>query len=213
MLAAGAGAGSAHALPPQTSAPEKPPPPPPPPIVASGLVVVAGAGGDLGCVRLKTELEELDTAGAAGAGAAAGAGEEKSKRSFIADEAGAAGLGWAAAGEEKSPKPPKPPKPLLEGAGLLTGAAAGAAGLESKKPPPLRPENADDDCCGWGVDLLLDTGFKLEKAEFWGLLGLEMLEKLKLLKASFSPPPDGWLTCWLICGGAVGDAILPNEPE
>jgi hypothetical protein len=56
-------------------------------------------------------------------------------------------------------------------------------------------------------------GFKLEKAEFWGLLGLDMLEKLRLLNASFSPPPDGWLICWVICGGAVGDAMLPKEPE
>lgn len=216
LLAAGAGAGSAHALPPQTSAPENPPPPALlPPIVASGLVVVAGAGGDLGCVRLKTELDAAGAAaGAAGAGAAAGAGDEKSKRSFMAEDAGAAGFGWEAAGEEKSPKPPNPPNPLLDGAGLLAGAGAG---LESKKPPPLSPENAEDDCCdwcwGWGVDLLLDTGFRLEKAEFWGLLGLDMLEKLRLLNASFSPPPDGWLTCWVICGGAVGDARLPKEPE
>lgn len=147
LLAAGAGAGSAHALPPHTSAPENPPPLLPP-IVASGLVVVvaAGTGGDLGCVRLKTELDAAGAAGA-GAGAAAGAGAEKSKRSFIAEDAGAAGLGWAAAGEEKSPKPPNPPNPLLDGAGLLAVAAAGAAGLESKKPPPLRPENADDEGC------------------------------------------------------------------
>lgn len=221
LLAAGAGAGSAHALPPQTSAPENPPPLALlPPIVASGLVVVAGAGGDLGCVRLKTELDELETAGAAGAGAgagaAAGAGDEKSKRSFMAEDAGAAGFGWEAAGE-KLPKPSNPPNPLLDGAGLLAGAGAAAAGLESKKPPPLRPENAEDDgcdwCWGWGVDLLLDMGFRLEKAEFWGLLGLDMLEKLRLLNASFSPPPDGWLTCWVICGGAVGDARLPKEPE
>lgn len=204
-----AGAGSAHALPPHTSAPENPPLAP---IVASGLVVAAGAGGDLGCERLKTELDELDTAGAGagvGAGAAAGAGAEKSNRSFIADDAGAAALGWAA-GEEKSPNPPKPPKPLFDGAGLLAGV--GAAGLESKKLPPPRPENADD-CCGWGVDLLLETGFKFENAEFWGLFGLDMFEKLKLLKASFNPPPDGWLTCWVICGGPVGDAKLPKEPE
>ena len=140
----GAGAGSAHALPPQTSAPEKPPPPPP--IVASGLVVVAGAGGDLGCVRLKTELDAAGAAAGAGAGAAAGAGAEKSKRSFIADDAGAAGFGWAAAGEPKLPNPSNPPSPLLDGAGLLAGAGAGAAGLESKKLPPPRPENAEDDC-------------------------------------------------------------------
>jgi hypothetical protein len=143
--AGAAGAGSAQALLPHTSAPENPPPPPP--MVPSGLAVVvaAGTGGDLGCVRLKTDELDADGAARAGAGAAAGAGDEKSKRSFIADDAGAAGFGWDAAGEEKSPKPPKPPKPLLDGAGLLAGACAAAAGLESKKPPPLRPENAEDD--------------------------------------------------------------------
>lgn len=104
---------------------------------------------------MKTELE----AAGAGAGAAAVEGVEKSKRSFMAEDAGAAGL----AGAAEEVKSPNPPKLLLAGAGAGLGEAA-AAGLASKKLPPLRPENADDDC--GGGDLLLDKPPKPANAEF-----------------------------------------------
>lgn len=45
-----------------------------------------------------------------------------------------------------------------------------------------------DDCCGVDVDDLLGTGFKLEKADVWGVFGLDTLEKPRLLKASLKPP-------------------------
>lgn len=84
---------------------------------------------------MNTEEELFDIVGGA---AEAGAGEEeeaeKSKRSFIAeeDEVAAAGLDE----EVKSPKPPKL---------LCAGLGDEAAGLVSKKLPPLRPENAEED--------------------------------------------------------------------
>lgn len=161
------GAGSAHAFPPHTSAP--------PLIEASGpgTLVAAGAGWALGWVRLKGEFMDADAAGA-GAGAD-GVEDEKSKRSFMAEEEGAAGLEGAA----EEVMSPKPPKLLCTGAGLDAGAAAG---LELKKPPPLRPEKALL-CCGGG-DLVLDMPPRPEKADVAGLLGLEMLLKLRLLKAS-----------------------------
>lgn len=166
------GAGSAQAFPPHTSDPEIPG------IEESALevVVAAGAGEDLGWERLKTELVVVE-AGAAGAGA--GEELEKSNKSFIAEDAGAAG--WA--GPADDVKSPKPPKALLDCAGLGDGAAAG---LELKKLPPLRPENAED-CCRGG-DLLLDMLPRPAKASFCGLLGLDILPKLRLLKASFIPP-------------------------
>lgn len=189
------GAGSAHALPPHTSEL--------PPIEASGfeVVVAAGAGWDLGCLRLNGELIDAD---AVGAGAGAGEEEdEKSKRSFMADEAGAAGLGV----EAEDVKPPNPPKLVCAGAGLGEGAAAG---LELKKPPPPRPENASSFC--GGGDLLLEMPPKPENADVATLLGLERLEKLRLLKASFK---FDWAGCWVICGAAeeVGECIDPNELE
>lgn len=137
-------------------------------------------------------------AGAAGAGAGEEDEAEKSKRSFIAEEdAGAA----AGLDEVKSPKPPKL---------LCAGFGDEAAGLVSKKLPPLRPENAEED---WGGgDLLLDMPPRPEKAEgddVGGLLELEMLAKLRLLKASFKED------CCCGCGaaGAVGECIEPNELE
>lgn len=226
-LLAGAGSGAAQALPPpHTSAPESALEVP---REASGLVVVAGAGGDLDWDRLKTELGMEDTAGA-GAGAGAETVEvalEKSNRSFRAEDAGAAGLAGAA-DEEKAPKSTRP-LPDREG---WWGGADGA-GLGSKKPPPLRPENADaddccgvddllgaenaDDCCGVDADDLLGTGFRLEKAEVCGVFGLETLEKLRLLKASLKPPRppnDEPVGCWVICGaGAGADCIPPKDPE
>lgn len=224
-LLAGAGSGAAQALPPHTSAPESAPALP---MEASGLVVVAGAGGDFVCERLKTELGVEDTAGAgAGAGAEAVEVAEKSNRSFMAEDAGTAGLADAA-GEEKALKSARP---LPDLCGWCDGADG--AGLESKKPPPLRPENADaddccgvddllgpenaDDCCGVDVDDLLGTGFRLEKAEFCGLFGLDTLEKLRLLNASLKPPMpprDEPVGCWVICGAAAGDDCMPpKEPE
>lgn len=202
--ALGAGSGVAQALPPHTSAPDMALPP----VDARGLTApdALGAGGDLGWERLKTELSATGAIGAALGAAAAGAGLEKSNRSFMADDAGAAGFAGAALGEAKSPKPPKP---LLEAAGL--GAGAAAAGLLSKKLPPLRPENAED-CCGGG-DLLLDMEPKPANAEFCVLFGLDMLEKLRLLKASFN---EDWAGCWLIWGAAaaaVGEPREPKDPE
>lgn len=139
-LLTGAGSGAAQALPPpHTSAPESAPELP---REASGLVVVAGAGGDLDWDRLKTELGVEETAGA-GAGAGAEDVEvvvEKSNRSFMADDAGAAGL--AGAGDEKALKLARP---LPDREGWWDGADG--AGLESKKPPPPRPEKADADDC------------------------------------------------------------------
>lgn len=126
----------------------------------------------------------------------------------MAEDAGAAGF-TGAADEVKSPNPPKL---LLAGAGEGLGEAT-AAGLESKKLPPLRPEKADDDCRGG--DLLLEKPPRLAKAEFCGLLGLDMFEKLRLLKASFMDPIEGWAGCWLICcaPAAVGECIDPKELE
>lgn len=143
---------------------------------------------------------------AAGAGAGAAEGVEKSKRSFMAEDAGAAGL----AGAAEEVKSPNPPKPLLAGAGDGLGEAT-AAGLASKKLPPPRPEKADD--CGGG-DLVLDMPPRPAKAEFCGLLGLDMFAKLRLLKASFMDPIEDWAGCWLICGPApVGECIDPKEFE
>lgn len=127
-----------HALPPQTSAP---PQLLPPPIVLGAVLVAAGGELALGWLaeRLKTEDDVVFVVEArAGWGAGAG-GEvaEKSKRSPRAEEEDmAAGLA-AAGGEAEEPQPEEPPPDCL-----------GAAGLESKKLPPLRPENA----------LLLDSG-------------------------------------------------------
>lgn len=153
---------------------------------------------------------ELVVAGATGAGAGAAEDEEKSNKSSMADDAGAAGL----AGATDEPNPPNPPKPLLAGAAAgWVGAAA--VGLESKKLPPPRPPNADD-CCGGG-DLLLDIPLmppRPEKAELEALLGLEMLEKLRLLKASFILlTADGGADCCVICGAAatVGECRDPKE--
>lgn len=188
------GAGSAHALPPHTSEP---------PIEPIGIELVTGAGCALAWVRLKGELRD---AGAACTGAGADEDDEKSKRSFMAEEAGAAGLEGAAE-DVKSPKPPKP---------VCAGAALGedmAAGLASKKLPPLRPEK-ELVCCGGG-DLRLDMPPRPEKASATGgLLGLEMLEKLRLLKASLKFDWAGcW--CWVICDpeDIVGECIDPNELE
>lgn len=123
------GAGSAQALPPQTSEP-----PPRDDRGMEGVVVAAGAGEGLGWERLNTEEELVVIV----VGAAAGAGEEdeaeKSNRSFMAEED--AGAAAAFAGAPKSPNPPKL---------LCAGLGDGAAGLASKKLPPLRPEKADDD--------------------------------------------------------------------
>lgn len=143
-------------------------------------------------------------ADAAGAGAGAeDVEDEKSKRSFIAEEVGAAGLGVAA----EEVKSPKPPKLLCAGAGF----AGAAAGLESKKLPPLRPEKALF-CCGGG-DLELDMPPRPEKADVGGLLGLDMLLKLRLLKASLKLDWAG--CCGAICGAEamVGECIDPNELE
>lgn len=151
---------------------------------------------------------------------------EKSNRSFMAEDAGAAGLAGAA-DEEKALKFARP---LLDCEGWWDGADG--AGLESKKPPPLRPEKADaddccgvddllgaenaDDCCGVDVDDLLGTGFRLEKAEVCGVFGLDTLEKLRLLKASLKPPRpprDEPVDCWVICGAAAGIDCMPlKEP-
>lgn len=80
-----------------------------------------------------------------------------------------------------------------------------------KKPPPLRPEKAED-CCG--VEDLFGTGFRLENAEFCGLFGLDTLEKPRLLNASVKPPiEEEPVVCWLIGGGAVGACMPPKEPE
>lgn len=100
-----------------------------------GVVVVAaaGAGEGLGWERLKTE-EELVVVVVTGA---TGAGEEeeaeKSNRSFMADEDAGAAAGFA--GVVKSPNPPKL---------LCAGLGDGAAGLASKKLPPLSPEKAEE---------------------------------------------------------------------
>ena len=154
---------------------------------------------------------EVDAAGTgAGAGAGAGAemageGVEKSNRSFMAEDAGAAGLAGAA-GEANAEKLPRP----LPDRWCCWGGAD-AAGLLSKKLPPLRPEKAED-CCG--VDDLLGTGFRVEKAEFCGLFGLDTLEKLRLLKASLKPPMEEEpVFCWVTCGCAGDDCMPPKEPE
>lgn len=150
---------------------------------------------------MKTEELVVVVAGA-GAGAGAEDEAEKSKRSSMADEDAGAAAGLAGA-----LKSPNPPKLLCAGAGL--GEAA--AGLASKKLPPLRPEKAEEDCCGGG-DLLLDMPPRPEKAEVddvGGLLGLDRLAKLRLLKASFNDD------CCCACGaaGTVGECIEPNELE
>lgn len=94
----------------------------------------AGAGEGLVWERLKTDEELFVIVGAAGAGAGEEEEAEKSKRSFIADEEEGAAAGLAE--EVKSPNPPKL---------LCAGFGDGAAGLVSKKLPPLRPENAEED--------------------------------------------------------------------
>lgn len=97
-----------------------------------GVVVAAGAGEGLGWERLKTEEELVVVTAGAGAGEEDEA--EKSKRSFIADDDAGAAAGLA--GALKSPNPPKL---------LCAGLGDGAAGLVSKKLPPLRPEKAEED--------------------------------------------------------------------
>lgn len=96
----------------------------------------AGAGEGLGWERLKTDEEVFAIVGAAGAGAGEEEEAEKSKRSFIADEDEGAAAAAGLAAEEKSPNPPKL---------LCAGLGDGAAGLVSKKLPPLKPENAEED--------------------------------------------------------------------
>jgi hypothetical protein len=82
--------------------------------------------------------------------------------------------------------------------------------LVSKKLPPLKVENAEVLVCA--VARLLPNPPKLAKASFCGLLGglLGVGEdpKLRLLKASLSPPtdPGAW---W----PKPGDCIPPKEGE
>lgn len=82
-------------------------------------------------------------------------------------------------------------------------AGAEETGFESKKLPPLKPEN--DDVLEAGVARDDVNPPRLAKASFWGdfTAGGE-LAKLKLLKASFRPPKE--FCVWLI---PVGDGIPP----
>lgn len=96
------------------------------------------------------------------------AGEEKSKRSLIALEAGAAaGLLAGAVGEAKLLNAPELEKEDL--AWCEGGWADEAAGLGSKKDPPLRAPNADEDDVVGADGRLDDTGFRLANALFCGL--------------------------------------------
>lgn len=211
--AAGCGLGASGAAQafPHTSEPEKLEPPKEL-VELTGLEAAgATAGAALGWAdRLKTEDGVLVDSGAAegwaGATARGGDGAEKSKRSPRAAEGGAAvGLKtWAggdARGGDIDPKPPKEfPMDCL-------GWCAGAAGLASKKLPPLRVEK--DEVAGAAAGRGDEKLPRFAKASFWGGLTGGELAKLRLLKASFIPPKAFWL--WPI---PVGELMPPLiEPE
>jgi hypothetical protein len=123
----------------------------------------------------------------------------------------------AAAGEAAEPQPEVLPTDCF-------CWCEGAAGLESKKLPPLSAEKAE--LFDWGAGRGDPKDPRPEKASFWAGLGDDALAKFKLLKASLSPPagfctwlmpvgediplnePDGaWETCWAVCWGCGRGAV------
>lgn len=202
-MAAGAGgaegAGAAaddHSLVPQTSTPGIPGDPKAVVVVAVEVVGTTGLLG--GAERLKTEFALADggevTCGCGGgAGLPWATGADRSKRSPMADddwesfEAGAAATGVGAA----DPSEENAPSPKLDG---LSGreAAAGWAGLFSKKLPPLKPPKALAFAgCGATARLLEDALPRLAKgsANAAGFCGLVGLDNVRLPRASWKPPP------------------------
>jgi hypothetical protein len=63
-----------------------------------------------------------------------------------------------------------------------------AAGLESKKLPPLKPEKLDVLDLAAGFDVARDP--RAAKASVWAGFGDVAEPKLRLLKASLSPPNE-----------------------
>ncbi len=78
--------------------------------------------------------------------------------------------------------------------------------MESKKLPPLRPERAEplDRGAGWEAP----KAPRLEKASLSAGLEEGELAKLRLVKASLSPPNEPWV--WVM---PVGEGIPLIDPD
>ena len=130
-----------------------------------------------------------------------GAGEEKSNRSPRAADVGAGAAFGAVVFIGGDAIPPKPSGLPMDCFGWWVGAEE--TGFESKKLPPLKPENDDVLEAGGARDDVNPP--ILAKASFCGdfTAGGEFA-KLKLLNASLRPPKE-------LCGWPmpVGDGIPP----